>query len=92
MIDKHRMNLERASLELRAAANTMGIEFYATEQQNRPAELNCRIFVMTPVDLKLLEQFAKDLNKAIEPVKVKLATALRMQAKSILDGEAADQA
>ena len=86
MIDENRINLERASKCLQAASNILGIEFYASKFDNKPAELNCRIFVMTPVDIKLIETFAKDLNESIAPVKEKLAAAMRMTAESILDG------
>jgi len=70
----------RASELLRAAEHVLSISFYDSKYENKPAELNCRIFGLSPLTEADLKMFASRLNSAIEPVKKELAAMVQKEA------------
>lgn len=61
-------NRERAADLLVCSANLSRIEFYASKYENKQAELDCRIFGLSPMTELELKALADCLNRTIEPV------------------------
>jgi len=53
---------------LTSADNVARIEFYVTKYDNKPAELNCRIFGLPSMNKADIDVLAAKLNEAIAPV------------------------
>lgn len=64
---------ERRARLLRCAANLLAVEFQVSDN-NKPAELQCRLWTTDPMTKLQLMSLASKLNAAIEPV---IAEAVR---------------
>lgn len=80
-------NCNRASELLGCAANVLSIEFYASKYDNKPAELNCRIFNLQPLQESKLKEMAERLNEATKVVREYYAVQLQGEAEGRLRGE-----
>lgn len=78
---------ERAAELLDCAAHIMQIEFYSSRRENRNASLECRIFGLSPMTQKEVDELAFKLNAAILSVKQEVAAVIQGDAKEYLKGE-----
>lgn len=69
---------------LAAADGIERIEFYVTKYDNKPAELNCRIFSLPGMSKFDIENIAGKLNEAISPVIQSVQGTLKSKAANQL--------
>lgn len=69
---------------LTAADSISRIEFYVTKYDNKPAELNCRIFSLPGMSKFDIENIAGKLNEAISPVIQSVQSTLQNKAANQL--------
>jgi len=69
---------------LTAADSIERIEFYVTKYDNKPAELNCRIFNLPGMSKFDIENIAGKLNEAISPVIQNVQGTLKSKAANQL--------
>ena len=67
------------------AADSVGrIEFYVTKYENKPPELNCRLFDLPGMDKESIAALKCELNVAIAPVLRSLQGSLQSKAANQL--------
>ena len=66
---------------MKCAENVLSMEFYCSKSDNKPAELDCRIFGLPSIGKNEVEILANRLNAAIKATKEETATALQELAK-----------
>lgn len=69
---------------LTAADSISRIEFYVTKYDNKPAELNCRIFNLSGMSKLDVESLAGQLNEAVSPVLERKSGTLKSKAANQL--------